>query len=151
MKAIYKIIATSFGLGYAPIAPGTIGALGALVLNYLIIGNKFYNEILISNILIFFFLGIYVANQLESEWGSDPSKIVIDEVVGMWIATLFLPANSYLFMYAFILFRFFDIVKPFGIRYFDKMKSGWGVMLDDVLAGIYANVLIQLFFYLIRC
>jgi phosphatidylglycerophosphatase A len=147
-----KVIATAFGLGYAPIAPGTFGALGAYLLNIFLIHSTHYNLILGINILIFMMLGVYVSFQLEAEWGSDPSRIVIDEVVGMWIATIFLPANFYVLLTAFILFRFFDIYKPFGIRFFDNLKNGWGVMLDDVLAGIYANILLQaiLFFKILE-
>jgi phosphatidylglycerophosphatase A len=147
-----KVIATAFGLGYAPIAPGTFGALGACLLNIFLMHSAHYNLILGINILIFMMLGVYVSFQLEAEWGSDPSRIVIDEVIGMWIATIFLPPNIYVLLTAFILFRFFDIYKPLGIRYFDNLKNGWGVILDDVLAGIYANIVLQaiLFFKILE-
>ena len=80
---------------------------------------------------------------MERYWGKDPSKVVIDEVSGMAIGLLLLPVNvKYLFA-AFILFRFFDIVKPLYIRKIEALPRGWGIMLDDVAAGIYTNVLLQ--------
>lgn len=84
---------------------------------------------------------------LEEEWGEDPSKVVIDETVGLWISMLFIPINTYTLILAFILFRFFDILKPLGIRKLDQLKNSWGVMLDDILAGVYANMVLQLIVY----
>jgi phosphatidylglycerophosphatase A len=81
---------------------------------------------------------------MEQEWGKDPSKIVIDEVVGMWISLWYIPSGWEYFVLAFVLFRLFDIYKPFFIKKVELLKGGWGVMMDDVLAGIYTNVVIQL-------
>ena len=77
--------------------------------------------------------------------------MVIDEVAGMWVSVLFLPQNLWLLIAGFILFRFFDIVKPLYIRRMEAFKGGWGVMLDDVLAGVYANIILQVivFFHLL--
>ncbi len=149
MKIWHIFLATGMGLGFSPVAPGTIGALGgcliALLLRQYI---TFHVPALVFLIILFFFLGVHSSNQLEKNWGKDPSKVVIDEVVGMWIAMLMIPSGWIYTMAAFVLFRLFDIYKPFFIRRMEKLKGGWGIMMDDVLAGIYANVIIQLFILL---
>ena len=89
-------------------------------------------------------LGTLAAQQVEPEWGKDSYRVVIDEVAGMWISLLFIPITASNLLVALILFRFFDIAKPFGIRSMEQLPGGVGVMMDDVLAGIYANVLLQL-------
>ncbi|MCB0381588.1 MAG: phosphatidylglycerophosphatase A [Flavobacteriales bacterium] len=152
MNFIHKTITTFFGAGYSPIAPGTAGALfgcGFLFLfNYfeVVLNNPF---LFIAIILITTLIGIYSTNQLTSEWGKDPSKVVIDEVIGMWISMLLIPFSYLNLLMAFILFRLFDIYKPFGIRKLEQLYGGLGVMADDVLAGIYANLVLQLIIYLL--
>ena len=151
LRLINKLIATAFGLGYSPIAPGTMGAIGGIAVYLLIINSlSQVNMILGLLIILFLFLGIIASNKLESEWGKDPSKIVIDEVVGVWIALLFIPSEWQYTLGAFLLFRFFDIVKPLYIKRAEKLKGGWGVMFDDVLAGIYANIVLQVIVFGIR-
>ena len=142
-----KFIASGLGTGYAPIAPGTAGALlGVILIYFFNLGLhllKFQDfSILIFDliaILIFLFVGVKAINTLGDMWNHDASQIVIDEIVGVWIAILAIPFEWKYFLYGFILFRFFDIVKPLFIRRIDKLKSNWSVMLDDVLAGIYSN------------
>ena len=148
----WKIIATGFGSGYSPIAPGTAGALAALIMA-IYISNCFCQigcfktgnpwEILFFLSIIFFVLGKIACDRLESVWGHDPSKIVVDEMVGMWVSLLFVPFAMKNLLMAFVLFRIFDIWKPLGIRQMEKLKGGWGVMMDDVLAGVYALVVMQ--------
>jgi phosphatidylglycerophosphatase A len=136
------------GLGYIPLAPGTFGALGGLICGCIVkYYTEFPNEILTFIIILFFISGVYCANKLIPEWGKDPSRIVIDEVVGMWIAMLFIPLNFISILASFIFFRLFDIFKPLFIRKAENIKGGWGVMLDDVVAGVYANILTQLVIY----
>jgi phosphatidylglycerophosphatase A len=97
-------------------------------------------------------LGIYTAtiteremkNKLGQERGIDPGIVVIDEVIGMLIALLFVPKTALFLIAAFIFFRIFDITKPYPIRQMEKFPGGWGIVLDDVIAGIYANIAIQL-------
>jgi phosphatidylglycerophosphatase A len=84
---------------------------------------------------------------LEPEWGHDPQKIVIDEIIGFWIAMIAVPYTAWTLFAGFVLFRIFDIWKPLGIRKMEKFKGGWGVMLDDVLAGIYANIVLQVLIF----
>jgi len=89
-------------------------------------------------------LGIWVGNIVEKDWGKDSYRVVIDEVAGMFISVLFVPPDWKWMLIGFVLFRFFDIAKPLYIRRLEALKGGWGVMLDDVLAGIYANILLQI-------
>ena len=148
----HKFLATGFGSGYFPVGPGTAGSLTAcLILWWLhqlapihFPGQYPYIYWFLVLILAFFFVGVFVSSKLEQEWGHDPSKIVIDEIVGMWIAFLAIPFEWTYLVIAFLLFRFFDILKPLFIKRAEKLKAGWGVMVDDVIAGIYANVVLQI-------
>ncbi len=154
MKEIAKIIATSFGFGFAPVAPGTFGAIFGCIIVWILslsgwinVSPMNLNIILIILTIIFLLLGIWSTNELESEWGHDPGKIVMDETIGLWISCLFIPMTWTNLILAFILFRFFDILKPLGIKYFESWKGGYGVMFDDVVAGIYANIILQIIVY----
>lgn len=145
MNFLHKLICTGMGLGLIPLAPGTFGALGGLATGYLIKQCTNQPNVYIIILIIFFTLiGVYSSNKIIPEWGKDPSRVVIDEVVGMWISMLFIPNNIIIMLTAFILFRLFDIYKPFFIRKFEALPRGWGIMLDDVAAGIFANVALQL-------
>lgn len=151
MKLRYIMIATGLGLGFSPKAPGTIGALGGCLVAILLKQySACYNEFLALLIVIFYLLGVYCSNKLETVWGKDPFRIVIDEIVGMWISLLALPSGWLYMMAAFILFRFFDIYKPLYIKRMENLKGGWGIMMDDALAGIYTNVAIQLSCILVK-
>ncbi|MGE5424417.1 MAG: phosphatidylglycerophosphatase A [Syntrophothermus sp.] len=141
----WKLIVSGFGSGYIPLAPGTMGSLGALIPAILILKmTSSPNLILLILIVIFTVLGIAGAEKLKYSWGKDPSRIVVDEMVGMWISLLWIGNNNILFIAAFLLFRLFDIYKPLGIRKMEELPGGMGVMADDMLAGIYANLVIRL-------
>ena len=136
-------VSTVFKIGYLPTAPGTWGSLAAVVLWYLII-ESISTITFIVTIIIIFILGVYTSSITERYSGQkDPSVIVIDEWVGQWIALLFLPKSLLLGLVTFALFRLFDIWKPFPIKILDKMPSGWGIMLDDVLAGFYTLLVLS--------
>ncbi len=137
-----KFIATGFYSGYSPVAPGTAGSVVGIL--FLLIPG-FESPLLLSvAIVAMFFIGVISSNRMEKRFGDDPSIVVIDEIVGMWISLLFLPKGLFVVFTAFIFFRIFDIVKPQPARYMEKLKHGWGIMLDDVAAGIYANLATQL-------
>lgn len=149
MNKLAKLLGTSFGVGFIPGAPGTYGAMVALPLVVLLYrfsnGWVNYNILMIASIFITYFVGVWACKHVSQEWGHDPSRIVIDETCGMLITMLTIDINSLNLLLGFILFRFFDIAKPFGIRKIDQISSTHHtVMLDDVLAGIYANVVLQL-------
>jgi phosphatidylglycerophosphatase A len=136
-----------------PIAPGTFGAIAAMVLSfgiYFYIGNDQGGFQIINFVLIVvsYFAGVISCKALQAEWGSDPSRVVIDEACGYWITLMFCPITTVNLFTALILFRFFDIVKPFGIKKIDRMhNSAHAVMLDDVLAGIYSCAILNLIAY----
>ena len=141
---MHQLFATFFGLGFSKFAPGTVASLAACLLFYLIETPIWIS---IPAIIILFFLGIRSANVLEAKYEKDASCIVIDEVVGMWIAVLFIPHDWRYFLAALILFRIFDISKILFIKKAENLKGGLGVMADDVTAGIYSNLLLQLFIW----
>lgn len=147
----HNLIASGFGSGYSPIAPGTAGALLATLIwwGYASLFNDYYLTLQCTFLLvcIFTFLGIWSSGVSEKYWGKDPSRVVIDEMVGTWIALLAIPADNYIgYMFAaFILFRFFDILKPLGIKQAEKLPSGYGIMADDILSGIYGGIVILLY------
>ncbi|MFD2146419.1 phosphatidylglycerophosphatase A [Mucilaginibacter antarcticus] len=89
-------------------------------------------------------LGVWSGNKVEPLWGKDHSRVVIDELAGMFISLLFVPVTIPYLIAGFVLFRFFDIVKPLYIRRLEALPGGWGVMADDVLAGVYASLILQI-------
>jgi phosphatidylglycerophosphatase A len=91
-----------------------------------------------------FLLGVYSSGKVEAGWGKDSYRIVIDEVAGMCLTLLFVPVRWPYLLAGLLLFRVFDITKPFYIRRMENLSGGWGVMMDDILAGAYANLLLQL-------
>ena len=106
---------------------------------------------LLGLIVVFTVLGVWSATVSERYWGEDPSRVVMDETVGEWIALLAVPADAHwgYVVAAFVLFRFFDIVKPLGVRSMEKFKGGYGIMADDILSGVYAAVVIFIFNYFV--
>lgn len=149
-----NIVSTFFYSGYIPKASGTFGSLVA-ILFFIIPG--FYSKVFLSVIiLILFFVSLFTVPQLIKKYGNDPSVVVVDEAVGMWISvnivayviTIFPP--FYVLLISFLTFRFFDIIKIPPANYFDKMKNSFGVMMDDVIAGIYSGVLTVLILYTLK-
>ena len=143
----HVIIASGFGSGFSPFAPGTAGAALATIIWFLLylFASPYLLAITISLIVVFTILGIWSTNVLEPVWGEDPSRVVVDEMVGVWIALLaisFGDASPYYAIAAFALFRLFDIFKPLGIRQMEKLKGGLGVMMDDILAGVYSFLIL---------
>ena len=147
MNTLAKTIATGFGSGYLPVAPGTRGAALATLTIYLIAtfvsqGDQL-NFWLIGLSVVFSVLGIWSANVLQDEWGHDPGKIVVDEMVGIWISMIFIPFTMINLLLAFGLFRLYDIWKPWIVKKAESLDGGLGVMADDIVAGVFANVSIQ--------
>lgn len=143
MKPITLAIATGMGTGYSPVAPGTAGSLLGLPLAYLLarLGHP-WHPILIG---LLFIVGVWASGRAEEHFGQkDPGKIVIDEVVGILITLYLVPVTPLYFALGFVLFRIFDISKPFPVSRIDAgIKGGWGIMLDDVAAAVYANICLQ--------
>ena len=138
--------ATGFGVGYLPIAPGTLGALITIPIYYFLsaIQSPVYEVTLIA----FFFLSVWISEKAKIFFGKkDDPRIVIDEMMGFLITMLWVPKTALSIMVGFFLFRFFDIVKPPPIRVTERAKGGFGVVLDDVVAGIYSNIILHIISY----
>ncbi len=141
MKKIIKLIASGFYLGYSPIAPGTIGSiLGVLVFIRLYSFPTAYVLVTLSLLI----LGFLIAGRAESLYGEkDSGKIVIDEIAGMCIVYLGMPYKLWIIIAGFLIYRVFDIFKPQPIKRIEKISGSAGIMLDDVLAAVYANLILQ--------
>lgn len=137
-----KALGSGFYTGYIPFAPGTFGSLAALLIYYI----PGFEEpvVLFPAIVIFIFFGIYIGNKFEKEYGKDPRQCTIDEMVGMWISLLFLPKKLVISILAFIVWRALDIIKPFPSRNLEKLNGGLGIMIDDIVAAIYALIILQI-------
>ncbi len=140
--------ALGFGSGLAPKAPGTFGTLVGFPLFWLIFNYSFSTQLMI--IAVLFLFGIYVCDKTSKDLGvSDHGAIVWDEIVAMMLVLTIAHLHWLTCLLAFLLFRLFDIWKPFPISYFDaKLKNGFGVMFDDLLAALYAMASMWLIFYL---
>ncbi|MDZ7641096.1 MAG: phosphatidylglycerophosphatase A [Desulfurivibrio sp.] len=147
MDKLILLLATGFGLGRLPKAPGTWGTLLAFPTHWAIMGltPPVYALILAA----FIILAVIVAGIAEKILDkADPGQVVIDEVAGMLIALIAIPTTPLAWLLAFVFFRFFDILKPFPIRLLDqRCHGGLGIVLDDLLAGLYALICLQLLFY----
>lgn len=137
-----KAIATC-GIGYMGKGGGSVAAAAYCVV-WLLVAENISTVWSIVLALAILFLGIWSSYKVESGWGHDSSKVVIDEVAGMMITLLWAPVDIKYALVGFILFRFFDILKPLGIKSAERLPGGWGVMADDVLAGIYSFAILRL-------
>ena len=162
-----KLIATGLFSGYIPWTSGTFGTLVGLLF-YCIPGAE--NPLVLGiMVVVGFFVGVWSSARVAAVVGhrltrsaelskqlfqqgehatADPSIVVIDEIVGIWITLLFLPKIIPVMIIGFLAFRAFDILKPQPARNFEKIPHGWGIMLDDVIAGIYANIATRVVWFL---
>lgn len=145
MKLLAKIIATFFGVGFTPLAPGTAASLITVILyKYLLyrMSWPFY----LGLVFVIYIAGVWTSTQYSLQLGQkDPGKVVIDEVAGQLLALFMLPPTWFLMIMSFFLFRFFDIFKPPIIKKAESFSRGWGIMLDDIVAGIYTSIIINLY------
>lgn len=139
-----KIIATVFFIGYIPFAPGTFGSLAALAFVWIFKPDVF---ILLAILTAVFIIGILSSHAVEKDTGiKDGRYIVIDEFAGYLASVILLPLTEAYLIVAFVLFRFFDILKPPPVRNFERIfNGGIGVMIDDLAAGIITNIILQIF------
>jgi phosphatidylglycerophosphatase A len=152
-----RCLASFFYLGYSPVAPGTMGALGGAIVFVLL--NLFLPRWFrpppppgyFIFLAVFFILGVVSAGRGEKLWNrKDASFIVIDEAFSFFLTMFLLPLRPWIMIVGFLLNRLFDIRKPFPCSYLEGLPGGWGVMLDDVIAGAYSNVLLHLILVLTR-
>jgi phosphatidylglycerophosphatase A len=137
---VARILATWFGCGLVPRAPGTMGTLGAIPLYWLAV--RWGQAAVAVTALAIVAAGVWAASVVERDVGvEDPQVVVIDEVAGLLVTMLPVPFFSWRATVAgFLLFRLFDVVKPWPVRAFENLPSGWGIVMDDVVAGILGAV-----------
>ncbi|MBP1597951.1 MAG: phosphatidylglycerophosphatase [Acidobacteria bacterium] len=144
---ISLLFASGFCIGMIPGAPGTYASLAAALVYYRIyrISLRILPELHLSAICLITLAGVYAAARVSRNLGrEDPGVVVIDEIAGQLVAFLFLPVNAVNLIAGVCLFRLFDIWKPFPIRRLESLPNGVGIMSDDLLAGVYANLILQL-------
>ncbi len=145
MSIVASFFSSGFGAGYSPVAPGTFGSIVGVLLLYVL---QFYGFSFGIDLLVFIFvftLAAYAAiKYLPDTWSHDDQRIVSDEIVGMCVTLLFVPWSWKNVLVGLVLFRLFDITKPLGIRLIDRWKNDWGVLIDDLVAGVYANICLRM-------
>jgi phosphatidylglycerophosphatase A len=148
IKLLARIHATCFGIGYFPLAPGTVASFGVVLL-YKFFLYRLDWPFFFAIFILFFFTGVLSSTLFSSELKKkDPRYAVIDEAAGQYLALFQLDPSWFMVLLSFGLFRFFDIVKPFPIRKAESLPEGWGIMLDDLLAALYTGILIHLYLLL---
>jgi phosphatidylglycerophosphatase A len=149
MNKLALLLSTCFGLGYTPKGGGTLAAIACCIVWYFAgVGHDPYAWTPVWVSFLILAIGIWSAGKMEYKWGKDSYRIVIDEVAGMCFSLLFIPVKWQYVLCGLVLFRFFDIAKPLGIRKTEDLKGGWGVMIDDMLAGFYSNLILQALVFL---
>ena len=141
---MFKLIASVGGIGYVK-GGGTVAAVVCCLALYLACAGGWNWQLgpAALGTVALLGLGTWAAQRVESAWGKDSYRVVIDEVAGMWVAMLLVPVTGPRLLVGLVLFRFFDMVKPLFIRRMEDLPGGVGVMADDVLAGLYANLLLH--------
>lgn len=139
---VARSLATLFGIGYLPVMPGTFATLAGILLYLLIKKNLF---IYLALTAVFIVLGFIVSGKAQKTFGAkDPKEIVIDELCGILIVYILIPFRICNLVIGFIIFRFIDILKVYPIDRLERLKKGWGIMLDDIVAGILTNIILQI-------
>lgn len=145
-KFLIKIISTFFYVGYLPFIPGTFGSLAGLILYYFLKSHSLVYILVTLGLIV---LGTIISGEAEKAFNKkDPRYVVIDEVVGILISFMFLPFDIRLLVVGFLIFRLLDTLKPYPACVFERRHGGIGIMGDDIVAGIYTNIILQVFFRL---
>lgn len=142
MHKLVLFFSSVFGTGYIKYAPGTFGSLAGVLLWAFFIPENF--TIQLSAVVLMFFASVFFSSLAERIYGKkDDQRVVIDEVAGMWLSVAFLPKTFLFLVLGFILFRIFDVSKPLFIRKLQNIKGGLGITIDDIAAGFFANIILQ--------
>lgn len=148
LNLIEKIIGSAFFTGYIKYASGTFGSLAAIII-YLLPGFENPTIMMIA-ISVCAAVGIKLGNKFEEVYGKDPSQFTLDEVVGTWLSLILVPKTILFVGISFVIWRVLDILKPFPARASEKLKGGWGIMLDDIISGIYTLILVHIIVYFLK-
>lgn len=143
-----KLFATGLFTGYLPYAPGTWGSLLACIILWFAWPEQWYYQML--SILALYPFAVFFADKAIVYFGHDGSPIVIDEVIGQMIALFMAPHNILAYLLGFMLFRAFDIIKPQPAKKWENLRGGYGIVADDIAAGVYAAIVLQLIIVLFR-
>ncbi len=145
VKKLSEIYVSVFYAGYSPVAPGTVGSICATLALWLLWSNGMLENQWTLPILtvVICILGELAIEELPSKWAHDDQRIVIDEVAGIFISMIFLPISMTTLLSSLVIFRILDIWKPLGIRRMDRLNTSIGVILDDLLAGFYTNIILR--------
>lgn len=143
-----RMIATFFFSGYLPKAPGTWGSAFTLLILFFVWPEVWYYQVVA--IAVVYFIGVWAGGRAETYYGHDGRPIVIDEVAGQMTALFMAPTRFLPFFIGFVLFRVFDIFKPPPTKQWESYRKGWGVMADDMAAGIYAACVLQLILFFLN-
>ena len=150
MRRLGLFIATCGYLGYAPVAPGTFGSAAGLVV-FAAVRSSGSTAVEAAVIVLLFLVGVWSGTQAEHHFGNvDPGPVVMDEVVGMLITLAFLPVNWTGAIVGFLVFRVLDVLKPWPAAGFERIPGGLGVMADDGMAAVYANLALRAALYILR-
>jgi len=142
-------VATVAYCGYFPIAPGTAGSAAGLIV-YLLVWWTRSAAVEVALIVAVFAAGVWAATEAERFFGGiDPGPVVVDEVLGMLITLAFMPVGVATAIAGFVLFRIFDVIKPYPANRFERLHGGFGVMADDAMAAVYANLVLRGMVYLL--
>ncbi len=149
MRKLSIFISTCFGTGYFPVAPGTFGSLFALCFYWLIPESvlSMYGEywyLSLTGVAFISVIGTISAFEAEKSLGHDDKRIIIDEFAGYYLSVILLPKSLFVMIAGFVLFRIFDILKPYPINKIQDLRGGYGIMADDLLAGFVSNIIIRL-------
>lgn len=142
-----KALGSGLYTGFIPFASGTFGSLVALFIYLIIPRTEDYRAILFL-VILFSIAGTIVSAKFEKKYGKDPAECTIDEWVGTWISLINIPKDILWITVAFLIWRLFDIIKPFPARESEKLKSGFGIMADDIISGFYTFLIMQIILYL---
>ncbi len=145
-KFFFTFLAAGLGTGYAPFASGSVGSIPPWLIAYFLIDNNQVAFVVLTVITIV--ASVWIAGEGEKYFGHDSKKIVIDEWAGMFITLLFIPYSLTNYLIAFVVFRALDVIKIFPARQAEKLPGGWGVTMDDVVAGIQSNVVTFIIIYI---
>lgn len=148
-RSLCKLLATVFYTGFFPIAPGTVGTLIAFFVYLLLPKQIIELPCFWLFPLLLTIPSVVITSEAEKGMDKDDKRIVLDEFIGFFYATLFLPKSIILAVAAFFLFRLFDITKPPPINRIQSWRNGWGIVFDDIAAGIFANLILQIGYFIL--
>ena len=141
MKFLLRLVGSGLGSGYAPLAPGTAGSAIALLIWWLLPPMTVFQQVAFVGVT--FLIGVPICTWMEAEYGHDPHQATFDEFVGQWASLILLPKTLPWMIASFLIFRALDVWKPFPAHKSQDLPGGWGIMVDDLIVGVYTCVILH--------